>query len=282
MIKDDVILIVGLGLIGGSYAMGLSQKGFTVHGIDINSESIAYGKKIGIIKNDKDIDSLIKESTLIILCLYPQDNINWIKHNKHLFNEKAVITDVTGVKAKLVNEINELLDNNEFVGSHPMAGRELSGVKNADEKIFKGANFLITPTLTNSKEAINKVKALGEILEFGNIEIITPEFHDEMIGFLSQLTHVVAVGLMNSHDSEELIRYTGDSFRDLTRIAKINENLWPELFFANKDVLVKNIDSFVTEMNLMKEMIQTNNLNGLKDKMIESTNRRKAFDKKQK
>lgn len=280
--SDDIkILIVGLGLIGGSYAQGLSKKGYTVYAIDKNPNSIKYGVDNNIIKEfNGSNNDLIKESDLIILSLYPLDNVNWIKDNKQFFKENVVITDVSGIKVAIVDEIQQLLDNAEFVPSHPMAGREKSGVENADYNIFKDANFLITPTESNTKEAILLIKELAEALEFSNIEIISPSFHDEMIGYLSQLTHVIAISLMNSKDTEHMIRYTGDSFRDLTRIAKINENLWSELFILNKDILADNIDKFILEMSKFKEILVNEDIKEMKKKMISSTERRKLFDKR--
>ena len=280
--SDDIkILIVGLGLIGGSYAQGLSKKGYTVYAIDKNPNSIKYGVDNNIIKEfNGSNNDLIKESDLIILSLYPKDNVNWIKDNKQFFKENVVITDVSGIKVAIVDEIQQLLDNAEFVPSHPMAGREKSGVENADYNIFKDANFLITPTESNTKEAILLIKELAEALEFSNIEIISPSFHDEMIGYLSQLTHVIAISLMNSKDTEHMIRYTGDSFRDLTRIAKINENLWSELFILNKDILADNIDKFILEMSKFKEILVNEDIKEMKKKMISSTERRKLFDKR--
>ena len=281
MNKDIKILIVGLGLIGGSYAQGLTKKGYSVYAIDKNQESIEYGIKNNLIlENKNDEKSLINDSDLIILSLYPSDNVKWIKENKKYFKEGLVITDVSGIKMAIVDEIQSLLTNAEFIASHPMAGREKSGVQNADFNIFKGANFLITPTEKNTDKAISVVKSVANELEFGNIEIIKPKFHDEMIGYLSQLTHVIAISLMNSKDVEHMIRYTGDSFRDLTRIAKINENLWTELFVLNKEILSENIDMFVKEMEDFKRLLNDENIEEMKKKMISSTERRKLFDKR--
>lgn len=281
MNKNMKILIVGLGLIGGSYAEGLTKKGYSVYAIDNNQKSIEYGIKNNLIKeNKKEEKELINDSDLIILSLYPSDNVNWIKNNKEYFKDGLIITDVSGIKMAIVDEIQSLLTDAEFIASHPMAGREKSGVQNADCNIFKGANFLITPTDKNTNNAIVIIENIANDLEFGNIEIISPKFHDEMIGYLSQLTHVIAISLMNSKDVEHMIRYTGDSFRDLTRIAKINENLWTELFVLNKEILSENIDMFVKEMNDFKKLLNDENIEEMKKKMISSTERRKLFDKR--
>ncbi len=156
--------------------------------------------------------------------------------------------------------------DNEFIASHPMAGRETIGVRNSDEKIFRGANFIINPTEKNTQPAIDAVHELAEILGFGRISILTPREHDEMIGFLSQLTHVIAISLMNCQDNTHLAAYTGDSFRDLTRIARINDKLWSELFLLNRDILELEIGSIVSELNAVKGLLQAGDREGLREK----------------
>lgn len=137
---------------------------------------------------------------------------------------------MTGVKCSVVYEVQKLLRSDlEFIGAHPMAGREVSGVRNAKKEIFTDANYIVTPTESNTLEAIAACKALGRAIGFKNISTLTPEKHDEIVGFLSHLTHCIAVALMISKESEHMCEYTGDSFRDLTRIAKINDVMWSEL-----------------------------------------------------
>ena len=160
-----------------------------------------------------------------------------------------------------------------------MAGKESKGIYNADANVFKGANFLITPTIRNKNESIEIVKELARILEFKNIEIISIEEHDKIISFLSQLTHAIAVSLMNSKENSNFIKYTGDSFRDLTRIAKINEDLWTELFLLNKEYLLEDIELFISELNDLKNKVKINDKEGLKKLFVEATKRRRAFDK---
>ena len=167
----------------------------------------------------------------------------------------------------------------EFIAAHPMAGRELSGIDNRNTKVFEGANYIVTPTEANSQEAIETAKELGRILGFGHISTLTPEEHDEMIAFLSQLTHCIAVSLMCSKDSAHLVDYTGDSFRDLTRIANINENMWPELFSMNKKQLLEQMELFEKEFARLKDAIATDDTDTVKQMMITSTERRKLFNK---
>ena len=280
--KNTKILIIGLGVIGGSYAASLTNQGYTVRCITKEEKDIDYALQHGIIsygttKIDKE---LIADAELVIFALYPTVFIKWLKENQHLLSPGTLITDVSGVKTSVVKEVKSILrDDVEFVSAHPMAGRERSGVEFSDASVFKGANYIITPTPDNTEEAINVIKKLGEELGFARISILDPEKHDEMIAFLSQLTHCIAVSLMNCNDTPELERYTGDSFRDLTRIAKINERMWAELFLINKEYLINEMDSFIKEFTSFKEMIAADDSEGLMEKMRASTQRRGLFDK---
>lgn len=280
--KKKRFLIIGLGLLGGSYAMGLKKRGHIVSAIDINEASINYALEKGIIDEGATTadPNLISQADVIISGLYPKTIVGWISENQQYFKKNALITDVTGVKCSIIYKIQELLrEDCEFIGSHPMAGKEVSGVQFADPSIFLPANLIITPTSKNTQAAIDFLYEFGIELRFNNICILTPEKHDEMIGYLSQLTHVIAVSLMNANDNSHLKEYTGDSFRDLTRIAKINENLWTELFLMNKDVLVNEITAFVDEINDFKQKLMAEDVDGMKQKFIQSTKRRKYFDK---
>lgn len=280
--KEKNILIVGLGLIGGSYAKSLIKQGFNVFAIDKNENTIEYAIKNNIISDGKtdNYDEIIKKADIIILGLYPTMMIEWIRLNQNLFKSNIFITDVSGVKCNVVDTIQKILRADvEFIGSHPMAGREVSGVENSNENIFNGANFIITPTDKNTQNGILFVKELALTLGFMRIVELSPKEHDEMIGYLSQLTHAIAVSLMNANDNTHLKEYTGDSFRDLTRIAKINEGLWSELFLLNRDILISEIDCFTNELQNLKQKLVNNDDDGLKELFIKSTIRRSYFDK---
>ena len=276
------ILIVGLGLIGGSYAQGLSKSGYHVMAIDINEDSIQYALDNGFIHEGScsNDPTLISKADLVVSGLYPKTMVDWILNNQQYFKSGAVITDVSGVKQGIVNEIQmKLREDVEFIASHPMAGKEVSGVHHADATIFEKANFIITPTDSNSLKAIDLLYELANELQFSNCSVLSLKDHDEMIGFLSQLTHSIAVTLMNCYDNEDMKKYTGDSFRDLTRIAKINDNLWSELFLLNKEILVREMDEFLVEMKHLRDTIDKEDINELKRLMVQSTTRRTYFDK---
>ena len=278
----DKILIVGLGLIGGSYAKGLTKKGYKVYGYNRNIDAIDYAKENGIIVDGTNEYSkdFICSFDRIIFSLYPKIFKEYIEKFGDYIKDGAIISDVTGVKESIVTDIQNILgDRVEFIAAHPMAGKEVYGIENSDEKIFENANYIITPTDKNTEEGIKFAKEIGEALNFRKISILTVKEHDEMIAFLSQLTHCIAVALMTSKDSEHLVDYTGDSFRDLTRIANINENMWTELFLMNKDSLLKEMDSFIEHMSELRKYINDGNEEKMKAMMKLSTKRRSFFNK---
>ncbi len=280
---DSKVLIVGLGLLGGSYAKALTKKGIYVSAIDTCKESIDYALCNGIINDGSytACEKLIKNADVIVFALYPKVFVNWIKEYQHMFNSGTLITDVTGVKKCVVDQINLVLRNDvEFVAAHPMAGREVYGVQNSDDRIFNDANYIVVPTPKNTKEGIDNCKKLGIYLGFARIAQLSPEEHDKMIGFVSQLTHCIAISLMTCCDNESLVDYTGDSFRDLTRIARINDAMWSELFMLNRQPLLEQMDIFMDEFKQIRDMIESGETGKLRDKMRLSAKRRALFDRK--
>lgn len=281
--KNINILIVGLGLIGGSYARALTRQGFHISAITRSQSSIDYALNEGIIeKGSAGIDpELISSSNLIIFSLYPKVFIQWIKDNQKYFSPGTIITDVTGVKQEIVKPIQDILrDDVEFIAAHPMAGREVYGVENSDDSIFRNANYIVTPTEKNTEEVIELCEDLGRLLGFASVSRLSPDEHDDMIGFLSQLTHCIAVSLMTCNNSPNLEKYTGDSFRDLTRIARINDSMWSELFLMNKETLLKNMELFEKEFCKLKDALKNEDTETMREMMRLSTERRALFDKK--
>ena len=276
------ILIVGLGLLGGSYAKALKRFGFHISAITLEQSSIDYAIRENLIdEGTTELDGrIIGEADLVIFALYPHVFVEWIEKNQHLLKSGALITDVTGVKRSIVYRIQEMLRPDvEFIAAHPMAGREVSGVENSTDKMFVGANYIVTPTAKNTPEAIQTCIELGRLLGFSNVATLSPEEHDEMIGFLSQLTHCIAITLMTCNDKKNMEKFTGDSFRDLTRIARINDLMWSELFAANKDVLLEQMNLFMDKFNELKTMLETDDIDGMRKMMRHSTERRALFDK---
>lgn len=286
--KNDKILIVGLGLLGGSYALSLTKQGYTVTAITRSQSTIDYAMEQGMIaRGSASVDpALVGEADIVVFALYPRVFKEWIKENQHLFKSGAIITDVTGVKSCIVDDIQGMLRPDvEFIAAHPMAGREQSGVQYADDSIFHGANYVVTPSDKNTPEAIELCEDLGRILGFARISCLAPKEHDEIIAFVSQLTHCIAIALMTctpagGEHTNRLEEYTGDSFRDLTRIARLNDEMWSELFQLNKYALLHQMTVFEGELNRMRSMLELDDMDGLREMMRRSTARRALFDKK--
>jgi prephenate dehydrogenase len=277
------ILIVGLGLIGGSYAKALTAKGYKVTAITKEESDIAYAVAEGFIERGAAYPdpALIAEADLIVLSLYPSLMADWVKENQVHMKAGAILTDTAGVKGDLVKAIAAVIRPDiEFIGAHPMAGREKSGVMHSDPAIFQGANYIVVPTPKNSEGAIALCAHLGEELGFAKISRLDPASHDRIIGFVSQLTHCIAIALMTANQDEHLQDYTGDSFRDLTRIARINERLWSELFLTNKEALIGELDAFSKELQTLREHLVAEDTDAIEEMMRYATARRALFDKK--
>ena len=281
--KTKRYLVVGLGLLGGKYALELSKAGFHVAGINRSEGHLQFALDHGYIERGKthDFEDLVREADHIIFGLYPTALIEWFRTYGPLLKPGCIFTDVSGVKTGLVEPVQALCPAGvEFIASHPMAGRETSSVEHAAEVNFAPANFIITPTGKNTPEAIAWVRELAEVLGFKHICTLTVQEHDRMVGYVSQLCHAIAVSLMCANDNTSLCEYTGDSFRDLTRIARINDKMWAELFLWNGDSLISESDQFDAALGALRNALAAGDREKLEEMFRLSTQRRAAFDKK--
>lgn len=269
--------IVGIGLIGGSYAKALRKYPYKIYGIDKDEEALKYALESNIIDyGSSNPTSILKELDVVFICLYPEDTVTFIRQNINNFKRNAIISDVVGVKRYLIDRLEIYFDDElEFVFAHPIAGREKIGIHYSDENIFNNANFVITPTKKNSDEAINLISTLAKQMGFKNVSIITDVHHDEIISFTSQLTHVLALALVNSDEEKyDTSLFIGDSYKDLTRIAMINEKLWSELFIRNKDFLIQTINRFEVQLDELKDAISEKDNDKLQVLMKKATEKR--------
>jgi len=272
------IFIVGLGLIGASYAEGLKQAGHQVYAFNRTESIVDLAIKDGILEKDNHLHK-ISEVDLIVLGLYPKHNIEFLKQHLHLLKKGQIITDVSGTKVWMMDEIEKIIPNGiTYTSHHPMAGKEVSGYHAKDANIFKNANFVIVKGKKSQENDEIVLRNIAKDLGFGKITVTTPTKHDELIAFTSQLTHVIAVSLVHSDHLEETKRATGDSYRDLTRIAKINENMWTELFLENKQALLKKINDFEKELDDLKKLIKNDDKEGIQTYLKEAKEKRKQFD----
>ncbi len=274
--------IVGLGLMGASFAARLTEQHETVYGFARRQASIDYACEHHMVADGTiDLsDGLLSRCDIVVLALYPTLVLPWIKANQQYLKAGCRIMDISGVKTNIIEPAQAILRKDvELISTHPMCGRESRGIEHADPTIFDGANYIVIPTNKNTSGAIKDAKQLGEKLGCTNIQVLNIEEHDRMIGFLSQLTHIIAVSLMNTHENAHLKDYSGDSFRDLTRIASINEDMWTELFLLNKDILLDETDQFIASIEHFKEALENEDVDEMKRLFIQSTNRREVFNK---
>ena len=288
-IKDLTVAIVGLGVIGAAFAESFREIGIkTIYGIDIDEETLKKAEEKQIIsKGFIETKEPLEKSDFVVITLYPNLMKSFFVNNIDNFKENAIITDVVGIKEKIIGDINPIMEkiriqsgkNIDFIFGHPMAGREKRGIDFADSKVFKNANYIIIKDEKNKKENLELLSEIVKLMGFKKVSFLTAQEHDEIIAFTSQLTHAIAVSLVNS-DSEkyDTNRFIGDSYRDLTRIAKINEDLWAELFIGNKKNLLEMIQQFEKELDIIKDALNNNDLGTLKEKFIMSTRRREKID----
>lgn len=275
------IVIVGLGVIGGSFAMALRESGYNeVYGIDIDEKTIKKAIEMNLIKDGStNGEYLLKNADLVIISIYPKLIKKFIKENNHNFKDGSIITDTTGIKRLFINEIRDVIPQNvDFIFGHPMAGREKKGLDFASKDVFKNANYILVDTEYNKSKNIDILENIIYSIGFSKIKKVSSQFHDEIISFTSQLPHVLSVALINSdEEGRETGDYIGDSYRDLTRIANINEDLWCELFMGNKENLLNSIDRFINQIYCLKESIENNNDSFLIEQFRKASKRRQKL-----
>ncbi len=282
MAAKEKITVIGLGVIGGSYATALKKLGYTVYGADCDAETVKKAVERGIVDDAATTaEAFIPISDIVVIALYPKQVEGELKKISGLLKDGAVITDVAGIKSHFTQRIESILpEYADFVFAHPMAGREKKGIDYADDKVFKGANFIITPSKRNKKSSLDTIERLAREMGFRNVMRLTPEEHDKIISFVSQLPHAIAVALVNSDDRQfDTPRFVGDSYRDLTRIANINEKLWSELFLGNKDNLLSSIREFEKYLDIIKKALENDDKAALEEEFIRATKRRTEFNK---
>ncbi|MCP1223378.1 prephenate dehydrogenase [Sebaldella sp. S0638] len=279
-LEEITVTVVGLGVIGGSFAEGLKKAGAKkVYGIDNNKDTIKKAVESGIVDGAfEDGKVPLPESDLVIISLYPELLEKFILENNGNFKENSIITDVTGIKEKVLLEVKPKLRKDvDFILGHPMAGREKRGIDYADSNVFRNANYILIKD-GNKEENVSLMMEIIEKLGFKNVNYLDAGEHDEIIAFTSQLTHAIAVSLINSDDNKyDTNKFIGDSYRDLTRIAKINEDLWAELFLGNKENLLFMIDKFEKRLDILKDAIRGEDIETLKKEFRESSSRREKI-----
>lgn len=271
--ESMIITIVGLGLIGGSIARRL--RGFhscLIRGVDVDQETLVLAKKDHAIDEGYTAGAdAVKDADLIILCLYPQRNVEFIRENRTFLKPGVLITDVSGVKEYVVNEITKIIpEGADFIGGHPMAGREVGGYQSATDTLFDNASYLITPLKNNKPENVALIREMAKYIGCRTVISTTPAEHDAVIAYTSQLMHVVAVALCDNPMIERSASFSAGSLRDCTRVAVINAKMWSELFCENKDALAERITEMQKSLEKIKTAVKNEDRKALEDIMTSS------------
>ncbi len=260
-----IITAVGLGLIGGSMCKAIKKHtNHTVYGIDVNKETIAMAVSQNAIDSETDDLGL---SDITIVSLYPTDAIDYITANADKFKEGSIVIDTCGIKKAVVDSVTPLLEKYgvTFIGAHPMAGREFSGFEYSLDNLFDEASFIITPTDSVPQAKLNLLEDFAYSMHFKKVVFASPEEHDQIIAFTSQLAHVVSNAYIKSPTHRKQLGFSAGSFQDLTRVAKLNEIMWTPLFMLNKEPLCFEIDYIIDRLTEYRDAMQ----NGDSDRLCE-------------
>ena len=280
-LRDLTFAIVGLGLIGGSYAKALRNlKVRKILGMDISHGIARACLNANMIDEVVEEDgSNLKEADVIICSVYPEAVMGFVRQNVQNFAEGMLMTDATGVKGTMPREIQELLPEGcEFISGHPMAGRQGSGLGMSEAAIFNNSNYIIVPTEKNTPEAVSWLEEFAKALGCARSVKVSMEDHDKIIAYTSDLPHITAVALVNSASYNENTQYfIAGGFRDATRVADINPDLWSDLFLSNRDNVIAEIENYQSQLERWKKAIVENDREALKEIMREAGPRRRML-----
>ena len=271
--------IVGLGLIGGSFAKAYHAAGHTVFAKELDRSVLSFAELSDAVDGELTKDN-IGDCDIILICVYPQAVIDFLDEMGPYIGKKPVVIDCCGTKRVPMIEGEKIAEKYGFlyVGGHPMAGTQFSGFKYAKETLFKGAPMVIVPPVYDNIELLEKVKELLEPAGFRKITVTTAEKHDEMIAFTSQLAHVVSNAYIKSPTALAHKGFSAGSYRDMTRVAWLNPNMWAELFLDNKDYLVREIDTLIDSLSSYKKAIENDDRETLIKLLDEGKKRKEEVD----
>ncbi|MBE5935254.1 MAG: prephenate dehydrogenase/arogenate dehydrogenase family protein [Lachnospiraceae bacterium] len=258
--------IVGLGLIGGSLARAYKRKNNTVYAMDTDNTILDVAKMISVVDDNLDKDN-IGECDLVIIALYPKNAVTYLETMAPYIASKTIVIDCCGVKEEICEKGFEIAGRYgfTFVGGHPMAGKQYSGFKYSSEDLFEDASMIIVPEKCDDIEFLDKVKSMLMPVGFGKITVCSAKEHDKVISFTSQMPHIVSNAFIKSPTAKNHVGFSAGSYKDLTRVAWLNENMWTELFFENKDNLIYELDGFIHELTKYRDAIKNNDRDEMRE-----------------
>ncbi|MCI8609071.1 MAG: prephenate dehydrogenase [Firmicutes bacterium] len=280
--------VVGLGLIGGSIAKAYKQAGYTVYGYDLDDKMQAYAKLAGVIDEKLEADGegigSLNRCDLVFLAIYPAAAMDYVEKNRKAFQKGGLVMDCCGVKAAVCNACFPIAQEEgfTFVGGHPMAGTERSGIKVSRADLFQGASMVVVPPVFDDIRLLSRVKEALAPLGCAKFKVAKADHHDRMIAYTSQLSHIASNAFVKSPSAVEEDGYSGGSFRDLTRVAYLNEAMWTELFMYNKEPLLKELDILIDSLCAYRKAIEEEDRESLKALLKDGRERKEQLEEKRK
>ncbi len=250
--------IAGLGLIGGSMAKSVKAKtGHTVFGCDINSETLLMAKLSGAIDEELS-DASLSDCDIVFLALTPRVATEWLESHARSISPNSVVVDFCGVKRSVSADMRKIADEHGFmyIGGHPMAGKERGGFKNSSPDLFSGASMILTPDSETIPETLEMLSKLFYDVGFARVVYSNADEHDRIIAYTSQLAHIVSSAYIKSPEAQRQRGFSAGSFRDMTRVAYLDENMWTELFMCDRDYLTKELDILISNLKEYKNALE--------------------------
>jgi len=274
------IVIVGLGLIGGSLAAALHGfEDYTITGVDTDPEVRRYAAEHGIADEvTDDTPSALRQADVVFLCMHPAGILDALEAYQGIFKPGALVTDVGGVKSAVMEKAACLPETVDFIGAHPMAGKERGGIQNAGANLFCGAHYIMTPGPASTPEHIALLERMTEYMGFRDVVKTTPEHHDAIIAYTSQAMHIMAVSICDDPFMFDCIGFEGGSFRDCTRVAALEPDLWTQLFTLNAPALMETLERFESHLRAYREVIASGDREKLMDMLQSSSDRKRRMN----
>ena len=275
------IAIIGLGLTGGSLAKTLKRHGkHQVYGYDIDGETMRQAQLLGALDGVLD-DATLKTCDVTLVALYPAAIIEWIGSHAHLFKEDSLVIDCGGVKGAICEKLREVTVGAtwHFIGGHPMAGREYSGFRYAQDDLFEGASMILAVEGHEDPAVLQRARSFFLDMGFRRVQFASPAVHDEMIAYTSQLAHIVSSAYVKCPLADKHRGFSAGSFDDMTRVARLTEEMWTELFFANGDALLPELEGLIDRLSEYRDALRNGSRNRMKELLRDGRETKESLGK---
>ena len=271
--------ILGLGLIGGSLARAYALEGHTVYAIQLNESMLSFAMLAGAV-HGKLTEETVPECDLILLAIYPDGSASWLEKNAHLVRKDALVMDCCGIKREICQRCFPLAQQYgfTFVGGHPMAGSQFSGFKYSRATLFRGAPMVLVPPVFDDMQLLDRVKEALKPCRFGFFSVTTAEDHDRMIAFTSQMPHILSNAFIKSPTARNHKGFSAGSYKDLTRVAWLNPQMWAELFLENQDHVLNELNIYIHALEAYRDAVENKDMDKLVTLLDEGKKRKEEVD----